>query len=473
MNKLNILGINISTLNKKEVLEKIEEFLLTPSEAEGADGKRHQIVTPNPEFLLAAQHDEEFFYILNNADLAVPDGIGLKFASWCLGENLKRISGADLVKDILHLAEEGGLKVAIANWDGGLSTAEDIKKTLKEKYPKLQVVVEDIERNANQFVIPAAEPGSRTVGAMTNDEYSGFRVKPGMTGEYAPDILFSTLGAPWQDKFIFHALKQMPSVKLGMGVGGSFDFLTGKIKRAPLFLRFLGLEWLWRLAKQPWRRRRIYNAVVVFPAKFLKWKFWLPLFYRSNVVCLVFKKVIRRGVIPQYCGTAHPNEKKYEYKILVVERQNESNHWQLPQGGMDGENIKNAGRREVEEELGIKKINVIKIYKNLYKYDVRPPHAEYTNRFRSYGYRGQKQSLVIAEFLGRDEDIKINFWDHSGWKWIDADNLVNEVHPIRREATKIFLEKFKTFVIPAFEPESRTVKKIIAGGFSGFPPSRE
>ena len=99
--KINILGINITNLKPAQVLDKISGYL--------TDGKQHQIVTPNPEIILAAtvtEQDEELFYILNRADLAVADGMGLKLASWFLGKNLPRITGADLLKDILTLAQE-------------------------------------------------------------------------------------------------------------------------------------------------------------------------------------------------------------------------------------------------------------------------------------------------------------------------------------------------------------------------------
>jgi N-acetylglucosaminyldiphosphoundecaprenol N-acetyl-beta-D-mannosaminyltransferase len=399
-NIINILGINISTLSKKEVLKKIKQFL--------TDGGRHQIVTPNPEFILKARQDEEFFYILNNADLAVPDGVGLKFAAWLLGKNIKRITGADLVKDILKIAQEKKLKVAVLNWGRGLSNREEIKSAVKKNYPKLQFSVKDIDRNF-QFSIYNFQ----------------------LITHFRPDILFCTFGAPYQEKFIYHNLKNLPSVKLAIGVGGAFDFLTGKIKRAPRLMRALGLEWFWRLILEPrYRFKRIYNAVIVFPLAFIKWKFILPFFYRPNVACMLYKM------------------ENNKYKILLVERREEKNHWQLPQGGTDGEDIKAAGEREIKEELGTDKFKIIQTYKNLWKYKFDSSSGKYNEKVkRIVGYKGQKQSLAIAEFLGRDGDIKVNFWDHSGWKWVDAENLINEVHPVRREAVKIFLEKFNNLRI--------------------------
>ena len=128
-NGVNILGINISTLKKGEVLKKIEQFL--------KDGQQHYIVTPNPEIILEARRDEELFYILNKADLAIPDGAGLKFAAWVMGRNLSRVTGADLVEELLKMAQEKNLKIAVLNWERGLSNKQDIENILKDRYKNL------------------------------------------------------------------------------------------------------------------------------------------------------------------------------------------------------------------------------------------------------------------------------------------------------------------------------------------------
>jgi len=397
-NYINILGLNISVVNKNEVLDKIEQYL--------KDGKRHFIVTPNPEFILTARRDEEFFYILNKADLAIPDGIGLKFAAWAMGRNIKRITGADLVKDILRIAQDKGLKIVILNWQGGLSSADDIKKVLTKKYPDLRFIVENVDRDAY----------------IEMQNFVSLR-------QFQPKIIFVNFGAPWQEKFIYHKLPAMPFAKLAIGVGGSFDFITGKINRAPKFLRILGLEWLWRLLKQPWRWERIYNAVIVFPYEFFKWRFINKFFYRKNVVCLLYKKENDR------------------YKILLVKRVCQQEHWQLPQGGTDNQGIKTAGIRELSEEINCDQFKPMAIYKNLWKYDFDDKLSKFGPKAQLVmGYRGQKQGLFLAQFLGQDKDIKINFWEHSDWKWVDSANLVNEVHLIRQEATKIFLDKFNQVI---------------------------
>ncbi|MFC1678532.1 WecB/TagA/CpsF family glycosyltransferase, partial [Patescibacteria group bacterium] len=197
MKIVNILGINVSNIKRNELETKIHEFINNNS--------LDYIVTPNPEFLLAAKEDEEFFYILNKANLAIPDGVGLWFAGLTKGKCLKRFTGADLVIQILKLAEYESKKVAIFNWKNSLSTVEDIKLAIKNKFPKLEFIVEEIEREWSM-------PYYKQVNL------------------FEPDIALITLGAPWQEKFIFHHLFELSFIRLAVGVGGSFDYLTGKIK---------------------------------------------------------------------------------------------------------------------------------------------------------------------------------------------------------------------------------------------------
>ena len=220
---------------------------------------------------------------------------------------------------------------------------------------------------------------------------------------------------------------QSSFVKIAMGVGGSFDFISGKIKRAPKVFRLLGMEWLWRLLQEPRKRLpRIFNAVVKFSYEFFKWRFVKPFLYRPNVACLLFKR--EGGKI----------------KVLLAERRDQTGHWQLPQGGTDGEDLASAGARELREEIGTDKFKKIATFKNLYYYDF----GEETGRAnvlakKIRGYRGQKQGLFVAEFTGRDSEITINYWDHRAWKWVALEDVVDAVHPVRKEATKIFMEKFK------------------------------
>ncbi len=402
--KLNILGINVSTLDQKSILQKVDGFL--------NDTKPNFLVTANPEIILRAMEDEEYFVLINKANLVVPDGIGLKFAAWALFKNIHRFTGVDLTEYLLAQAEAENIKLGILIWSKGLTSKNDLVAILKNKYPRLNFICQEIERD---------------VAIPVNEEFNNFQ----------PQLIFVALGFPWQEKFIYHQLLNKNYVRLALGVGGTFDFICGKIVRAPKMMRILGLEWIWRVIKQPQNRKarlkRVYNAFFVFVIKYLNWRFIKPWQYRPNVACLLYKK--ENGI----------------YKILIVKRSDwQEAHWQIPQGGRDGTDVEAAGKRELREELNIKDIKTIVSYNNLYKYKFgeRGEETSYVDHAKKHtGYRGQIQSLYIAEFLGQDSDIKINYWDHNGWKWVDADNLLNEVHPVRREGYKIYLEKFNKTIL--------------------------
>jgi len=127
-------------------------------------------------------------------------------------------------------------------------------------------------------------------------------------------------------------------------------------------------------------------------------------------------------------------------KVLLAERRHPAGDWQLPQGGTDGEDLITAGTRELREEIGTRKFKPVACFKNLYKYKFGGTPS------RISGHKGQRQGLFIAEFIGKDEDITINFWDHCAWRWVDLDKVADEVHKYRREATKIFIDKFKSIL---------------------------
>jgi len=383
---LKILGLKISTLKPAETLKKINQFLSAKT------GARH-LVTPNPEFLLAALKDDEFFYVLNHADLAIPDGVGLKFAAWFKGRNIHRLTGADLVKDILNLADEKKLKVAIFNWRFGLSKESEIRRALEIIYPQAKFLIEDIERDDNH-------------------SYNLHQLN-----SFAPQIVLVSLGAPWQDKFINQNLKKWSTVKIALGVGGSLDFLTGKQKRAPKFFRSLGLEWLWRLLMQPTTRlRRIYQACLVFPVKVIKYELINKLFYRQNVVGFIYNN---------------------EGDLLMVHRNEDTPKpdWKLPQGGIErGESRTQAIMREMREELGTDNFEIIKSYKNIFKY-------RWNIDYGIKGYKGQKQTLFLLKFKGKKTEIKLDK-ENKAYRWIKIDNLLDETDQVRHEGYQLFLEKY-------------------------------
>jgi len=273
---MNILGAKVDNLAKKEILEKIEIFLRedNPSTIQGKVlGKFHQIATINPEFILQAQKDEEFKNILNSCDLNVADGAGIWFAFLWFGKYLKsRMTGADLMEEILKIASANNHKIFLVASDRGLSGWEETRNAILKRYPNLEIDgvnfnchserVKRVEESNKKELDPSAPRSlSRQKRGSAQDDIEKISVY---------DIVFCNFGAPEQEKFLY-SLKSLKSdkIRLAMGVGGSFDFITGKIKRAPVFMRKLGLEWLWRLIQQPKRIKRIWNAVIIFPIKVL------------------------------------------------------------------------------------------------------------------------------------------------------------------------------------------------------------
>ncbi len=232
---MDILGVKINKIAIAETLRKIEGFL--------SSGNTHYIVTVNPEMVVLAQKDPEFKEIINKADLVIPDGIGLVFASnWLRPEDplTERITGIDLMLKIINKYQNEPVRFFLLGAKNGIAKLAALK--LKKIFPKINI--------AGVF---SGEPGEE-----------GDRIALAIINKAKPDILLVAYGAPKQEKWIARNLKNMPSVKLAMGVGGAFDMISGKIKRAPLWLRNAGLEWLWRLAMEPRRINRIYNATVKF-----------------------------------------------------------------------------------------------------------------------------------------------------------------------------------------------------------------
>lgn len=407
MDKINIAGINITTSSKEEVLKKIRSFL---------SFGQNQITTPNPEFVVRALKDEEFFHILNNSSLAVADGFGLVLTARVLGVRVERIHGSDLIYDICRIATEESKSVYLLGGKNGV--AKLAAANLKKIFSNLVIAGTEEGFKGGEWEL---EEGEWIRGEEKN------RLIIEDINKTKPDIIFVAFGHPKQDKWIYHNLKKMPSVKIAMGVGGSFDFISGKIKRAPGFMRTLGMEWFWRLIIEPWRWKRIIDAVFVFSWKFFKWKYILPYFYRPNVACMLYKK------------------EDDKFKILLVKRSDIQEHWQLPQGGTEGERLEKAGMRELREELGTDKFRPVASFKNLHRYEFSKA-VKTTQIKRNSGFKGQKQGLFIAEFLGEDKDVRVKFWDHEAWKWVDSEKLLEEIHFIRRESAKRFLDKFKEAV---------------------------
>jgi N-acetylglucosaminyldiphosphoundecaprenol N-acetyl-beta-D-mannosaminyltransferase len=216
MQKKYLLGIGFTDEEESKILEFITKGLDNSTE-------KYYIVTPNPELLVLASKSPKYKSVLNNAQLALPDGIGVILAGILLGKPLKqRITGVDLVE---NLCKEIAKKPAVVGFLGAKpGIAERTADCLLKKYPDLKVSFAQAE---------------------WSDKLKSKKI----------DILFVAFGSPKQELWIADNLKDLP-VKVVVGVGGAFDFISGKIPRAPGLVRALGYEWLFRLIIQPWRIKR-------------------------------------------------------------------------------------------------------------------------------------------------------------------------------------------------------------------------
>ena len=221
-----IFGVRIDTVTKLNYFAKISDFIRYSSETPAV------IYTPNPEILMFARAHPEYAELLNAGDLNLPDGIGLKIVQ---PKSIRhRITGADTVQYILNYASTHNLSVGIIYNSRGLSSEEDIQSAVLSQFSGLTVYT-----SASTF------------------------------SSQKPDIVLVALGFPHQEQWIHEHRQSLVGTRLIMGVGGSIDFITGKQQRAPLFLRKVGLEWLWRVIRQPSRIGRIFTAVVLFPLTYL------------------------------------------------------------------------------------------------------------------------------------------------------------------------------------------------------------
>src|SRR5262245_57849822 len=217
-------------------VERIEELV--------DDGGSHLVATVNPEFVMRAQKDREFARVLESAALCLPDGMGVVWAARRQGCDLPGpVTGVDLVEHLAAMCVRRGLRLFLLGAVPGV--AAELAASLRDRHEGLQV---------------AAHAGSPEPG---DDTETVRRLH-----DHHAQVLLIAYGAPAQE-FWFDRLRERLDVSVAVGVGGAFDYLTGRVPRAPEWMRRAGLEWLARLARQPWRARRM-AVLPVYALKVLR-----------------------------------------------------------------------------------------------------------------------------------------------------------------------------------------------------------
>ena len=230
--RFTILGIPVDAVDMREALARFETFM----GREGLD----LVVTPNSEIVVNATEDPELKALIEEASLIIPDGIGLVYASRIVGRPLaERVTGVDFLTGALAYLEKTGQSVYLLGSrpaaEGRPGVAELAAEHMKKQFPALKIA------GTHHGYFSSEEEDA--VAADINASGAAF--------------LCAALGAPKQEKFIYAHRKAFPLVRAGIGVGGSLDVWAGTVSRAPEFYQKHGLEWLYRLIKEPRRWKRM------------------------------------------------------------------------------------------------------------------------------------------------------------------------------------------------------------------------
>jgi N-acetylglucosaminyldiphosphoundecaprenol N-acetyl-beta-D-mannosaminyltransferase len=239
LNAVKVLGISITNTSKNEILEEIQKYLSAPHKI---SQKSLKIFTPNTEQLVLAQRNPVFAGILNRADVSLPDTVGVVWASTILTKNhiATPIPGVEFMEDLVQMAEKCHVSIGLIG--GRNNLAVDPLNCLRQKYNLLQDSWAQDGPEIENDKLPDDIYFQRLARRIIRD---GTR------------IVFVALGPPKQEYFIQKLSTIYPlRSTIFMAVGGSFDILSGRLRRAPVWMRNLGLEWLWRLILEPWRFRR-------------------------------------------------------------------------------------------------------------------------------------------------------------------------------------------------------------------------
>ena len=316
-----VLGVEVDMLNRREAVGVISEWVEIKSQKSkvksqnyGASGglieesfRMKVVVTAYSEFFVRAEEDKEFRKVLEQADLVLPDGVSVlaavryrelnfkfqarlaarqvssfKFKGWrqwytetmrlmvglwvgvkvITGNVGEPVTGVWLVEELLRLANEKKWRVFLLGGYG--DTAEKLRSKIKSQKSKVQVKSNQVLSTVSDQlsdVIVEADAGSQQVENASEEENQRVIKK---INEFVPDLLLVAYGPGKQEKWLNRHKSELYA-SVGIGVGGTFDELSGKIGRAPVVMEKMGLKWLWRLAMEPKRWKRMWRAVGVFP----------------------------------------------------------------------------------------------------------------------------------------------------------------------------------------------------------------
>ena len=237
--KVDICGIKVDKYSFDEVVDKIIDRAVSKRSPK-------YVVTPNAQHIVTLQKDNLFRKIYQNAFLTVPDGVSLLWAAKLFNTPLsERVTGIDLFERLCQNSAEIGLKIFLLG--GRPGATQKATDTLKKRYPNIQIV--------GTYCPPYGFESDQSELEKIN--FAILSVKP--------DILFVGLGAPKQEYWIYKNYQNL-NVPVSLGIGVSFELVSGMVQRAPKFMQEIGLEWLFRLIVEPrrlWKRYLVGNTIFI------------------------------------------------------------------------------------------------------------------------------------------------------------------------------------------------------------------
>lgn len=441
MNKVDVAGLKIDAITK-------EQFLAAAL-ARIKSGQRTSVFTPYSEFLYHSFQAPKLLEVFNSADFSVADGIGIFWAKryleipltaksywgkilqalWQLKYSLaailfnpgwvksalpEKIVGADLIWDLAKLAANNNFSIFLL---GGFG---DTPKIVAEKLSAS--IVRGRELSKYLKIAGYSNKGPDDLSVIEDVNRAN------------PDLIFVAYGPIKQEKWIYENLPKL-NTKLAIGVGGSFDYIAGKKSAPPKFIRYSGLEWLWRLFTQPKRVKRIINATFGLMLFLLRYKIFMSYPYRQNVVSVILNN--KNNIL-----VCRRNPNYRDGRKFGLGKNDLVNYWQFPQGGIENnEDVKQTALRECREEVGLTKLLILKVSPTkvsyLYPNEKRPLFGN------SSRYKGQHQSIVYLRLEQPQEVTKIDDIEFIDYKWVPLEKLVDEVHEHRKEIAQIVQRDLK------------------------------
>ncbi|ELC8348631.1 WecB/TagA/CpsF family glycosyltransferase [Clostridium perfringens] len=238
MSRMNFLNIEVDNLTMNEAIDRAEELIIKK--------KPSYVVTPNVDHIVKLENDKEFQEVYKNADLILTDGMPLIWISKIKGNPIKeKISGSDFFPKLCERAAEKDYSIFLLGAAEGVATKA--AKNLKEKYAGLNIV----------------GTYSPSYGFEKKDDEIKMIIE--MINKAKPDILAVGLGAPKQEKFL-HKYRNDLNVPISLAIGASIDFEAGNINRAPKWMQNCGLEWFYRLCKEP---KRMFKRYIIDDLKII------------------------------------------------------------------------------------------------------------------------------------------------------------------------------------------------------------